>query len=82
MKAQISIVLMQIFKNLISALLPIAKKVINNQIMLKILPNREIKYLENIIENPQIVTEPKIVIEKNPNYDEYKNLVKQLKKTL
>ena len=83
MKAQISIVLMQIFKNLISTLLPIAKKVISNQIMHKILPNREIKYLENIVENPQIVTEPKIFVEKNPNYNEYKNrVIKQLKKTL
>ena len=72
---------MQIFKNLISTLLPIAKKVISNQIMCKILPNREIKYLQNIIENTQIVTEPKIVVEKNPNYDEYKNrVIKQLKK--
>ena len=83
MKAQISIVLMQIFKNLISTLLPIAKKVIRNQIMRNILPNREIKYLENTIENSQIVTEPKIVVEKNPNYDEYKNrVIKALKKTL
>ena len=60
---------MQIFKNLIFILLPIAKNVISNQIVRKILANREIKYIENITENPQIVTEPKIVIEKNPNYD-------------
>ena len=60
---------MQIFKNLIFILLPIAKNLISNQIVRKILANREIKYIENITENPQIVTEPKIVIEKNPNYN-------------
>ena len=60
---------MQIFKNLIFILLPIAKNVISNQIVRKILANREIKYIENITENPQIVTEPKIVIEKTPNYN-------------
>ena len=81
MKAQISIVLIQSFKNLISTLLPVAKKVISNQTMRKILPNREIRYLESIIENPQIVTEPEIVVEKNPNYDECENrVIKQLKK--
>ena len=60
---------MQIFKNLIFILLPIAKNLISNQIVRKILANREIKYIENITENPQIVTEPKIVIKKNPNYN-------------
>ena len=60
---------MQIFKNLIFILLPIAKNVISNQIVREILANREIKYIENITENSQIVTEPKIVIEKNPNYN-------------
>ena len=69
MKAQLSIVLMQILKNLIFILLPIAKNVISNQIVHKILANREIKYIENITENPQIVTEPKTVIEKYSNYD-------------
>ena len=86
MKAQKSIELKRNFKNLMSTLLPIVKKVISNQmnqiksrIMRKIWPNkiqntpktvsnREIKYLENIIntpeiviEKPQIVTEPKVV---------------------
>ena len=56
--------------------------------------NREIKSLENIISTPKIVieklnvvtsskiaTKPKIVVEKNPNYDEYKKrVIKQLKK--
>ena len=60
---------MQILKNLIFILLPIAKNVISNQIVHKILANREIKYIENITENPQIVTEPKTVIEKYSNYD-------------
>ena len=59
----------------------------------KIVSNREIKSLENIIntskvviEKPEIDTKPKIATELkivNKNYDEYKNrVIKQLKKTL
>ena len=110
-KAQKSNALKRNFKKLISILLPIAKKVISNQvnkikprIMSKIRPNkvqntpkivsnREIKSLENIIntskiviEKPEIDTKPKIATELkivNKNYDEYKNrVIKQLKKTL
>ena len=128
-KAQKSVVLKRNFKNLMSILLPIAKKVIANKInqiksrmMCKIVPNRsqnttkrvsnrETKSLENnvsvkatknisntpkiVIEKPPIVAEskiatkpkkvskPKKVVEKNPNYNEYKNrVIKQLEKTL
>ena len=77
-KAQKSIVSKRNFKKLISILLPIAKKVISNQInqikssiMRKIQPNipkkvsnREIKSLENIINTPKIAIEkPQIVTE-------------------
>ena len=35
------------------------------------------------VSKPKIVDKPKIVVEKNPNYDEYKNrVIKQLKKHL
>ena len=88
MKSQKSVILKQNFKNLMSTLLPMAKKVISNEInqiksriMYKIWPNkrqntpkrvsnRGIKSLENnfsvkatnnVIENPPIVVEPKIV---------------------
>ena len=117
MKAQKSIVLKRIFKNLMSILLSMAKNVISNQInkiksrimcktrpnktqnTLKRVPNRGIKFLENnfsvkdikniinttkiVIEKAPIVAKPKIVVEKKPNYDEYKkHVIKQLKKQL
>ena len=69
MKSQKSVVLKRSFKNLMSTLLPIAKKVISkSRIMQKIQPNkikntlkrvsnREIKSLENIINTSKIVIE-------------------------
>ena len=89
MKAQKCIVLKRNFKNLMSILLPIVKKVISNQINKiksrvtgKIRTNKIGKMaLENIINTPKVVTlskiatKPKKFSEKNPNYDELKNRV-------
>ena len=77
MKAQKSIVLKRNFKNLMSILLPIAKKVISNQInkiksriMRKIRPNKvqnTLKRVSNrgINEKTPIATKPKIAKPKN-----------------
>ena len=95
MKAQKCIVLKRNFKNLMSILLPIVKKVISNQInKIKSRVTRKIRTnkigkmaLENIINTPKvatlskIATKPKKVSKKNPNDDELKNrVIKQLKK--
>ena len=95
MKAQKCIVLKRNFKNLMSVLLPIVKKVISNQInKIKSRVTRKIRTnkigkmaLENIINTPKvatlskIATKPKKVSKKNPNDDELKNrVIKQLKK--